>query len=259
LIEVRLQRLLPVFIASVLAFYVTLLVAQALSDGGQLHPQHYAAVGGVTSIAALLAIMRNRNGRTAEITGGDLNRNNGTENPLITPVPLPDRIGSQHRYLCESCAKPIKSKGWRCESCGATRKSWNLPKGMMSPRARHHGAASPERATYPEGSRELMVYPGRPMPRNRVANFARAMAFVARQSGQPIESAGELLRQLRTDPQLIRGLYWAAAKRLHPDHNNGQHLPEWFELQHAVAIISENPAYASGINLTKERRHQTRE
>ena len=225
------RRLLPIFIASVIAFYVTLLGVQAFSDGGQLNPRHYGAVGGVTAITALLTtVLRRQSQAVAPAVNGS----------------LPDRFGSVARYLCETCGKPIRSKGWRCETCGATRKTWSIPKAMMSRRARHSAAEPDDIAEYTETSRDLVLYPGRPGARKRVKAFAMAVAFVAEQSGEPIASSGDLVRQLRTDPELIRRLYWAAAKRLHPDHNEGRHLPEWFQLQQAVGVVSAHPRHGGG-------------
>jgi hypothetical protein len=35
----------------------------------------------------------------------------------------------------------------------------------------------------------------------------------------------------------VRQLYRIAARRLHPDHNYGEHLPKWHELQEALKTL----------------------
>lgn len=129
-------------------------------------------------------------------------------------------------YECKSCGHRMRSPRWLCPKCGQIVSAWTPPAGMMSDFARRRLAQ-----THPEAdATSTAPATARAVRESRLF----AARFILRHAP---DAAGRTAEQALENPRLLRQLYLAAAKRLHPDRNQGRHLDEWFQLQQAAAII----------------------
>jgi hypothetical protein len=108
----------------------------------------------------------------------------------------------------------------------------SMPPQMLTEHARawrrRAGAAAAESAEPPP---PLPVEPAKLEAARQLLEAAQAWS----------EDERALARRCAADPVLMRRLYHAAARRLHPDRNGGRHLPEWTRLQQAVATLRQTP------------------
>jgi hypothetical protein len=66
-----------------------------------------------------------------------------------------------------------------------------------------------------------------------------AAEFLVEQSLAPAGKSGELTTACLSDAATARRLYHVAARRLHPDSNEGAQLEDWDRLQRAMAVLKE--------------------
>ena len=125
-------------------------------------------------------------------------------------------------HECKSCGHRMRSPRWLCPRCGSIVSAWKPPAGMMSDFARRRAA---------------QVDPANSQPLNTRDRDSKLFAarFVIRHAALGASSASA--EECLDNPRLLRRLYLAAAKRLHPDRNEGRHRDEWFQLQQAAAIL----------------------
>ena len=123
---------------------------------------------------------------------------------------------------CNQCTEPFTADDLHCPGCGRSlSRRWISPR-MMSPNAKEREQSETERIRL-----ELRL-------RRHPLAIASARTLVQLSEPPPPEDAAE---QCLSDGKLVQRLYRAAARRLHPDHNDGEHLDHWFELQTAVKTL----------------------
>jgi ribosomal protein L37AE/L43A len=132
---------------------------------------------------------------------------------------------SERLHKCPQCGHPMRVVRWRCPKCRHTLSMWTLPTGMLSDFARR----SPGETRSFEGENNASL--SADAEYRAKANAAR---FLIEQSGR---TNSDNTDRCLTDLPFARRLYFAAAKRLHPDRNGGVHLREWFQLQQAAATL----------------------
>jgi hypothetical protein len=132
-------------------------------------------------------------------------------------VPSDDKRLAVHRprlHECARCGHRMRSSRWRCPKCGQITSAWTLPSGMLSDFAR-------------QGRRESTG-----VDEQRAEAIRLIMRLADPEGIASMHDGGEA-----PDVRQLRRLYFVAAKRLHPDRNEGQHVREWFQLQEAAEAL----------------------
>jgi hypothetical protein len=128
---------------------------------------------------------------------------------------------------CLHCRHDITSEDIHCPGCGRSLSGRWVAAGMMSPNAKEREHAETERIRW-----ELR------MRRHPLAvAAARSLVHLSTPPKGDMSETAETVELCLTNPPLVQKLYRSAARRLHPDHNDGEHLPKWFELQEAMRTL----------------------
>jgi hypothetical protein len=145
---------------------------------------------------------------------------------LIAALSDPRRRRGQPGF-CPRCGEWLGGADLFCPQCGSSAAAWAVPPRMKTKRA--------ARITWERPVSR------RHRPRRIVVNVpteVRAAAeYVVVQSLAGTGQRAELTTACLADAATARRLYHVAARRLHPDSNQGQQLEDWDRLQAAMALL----------------------
>jgi hypothetical protein len=130
---------------------------------------------------------------------------------------------------CPRCGEWLRGSDLYCPQCGASAAGWAISPGMKSDRAR---GQSPERPVSRRRRQHVSI---------QIANeVTLAAQFIVEQSQAEPTQTADLTAECLTDPEVTRRLYHAAARRLHPDGNEGVQSDAWNHLQEAMEILKQH-------------------
>jgi len=129
---------------------------------------------------------------------------------------------------CPRCGEWLRGEDVYCPQCGSSAAAWAVPPRMKSERARDVTAERPV------GRRRR----GRQQVTVQLATEATLAAkFIVEQSLSPASDTAALTAECLQDEETVKRLYHAAARRLHPDRNDGVQSDAWNRLQEAMDVM----------------------
>ena len=144
---------------------------------------------------------------------------------LIAALSDPRRRRGQPGF-CPRCGEWLGGAELFCPQCGSSAAAWAVPPRMKTSCRPHH-----------VGTSRLPASPSSPSRRQCANRSARRPNISSRQSLEGVGQREELTIACLADAATARRLYHVAARRLHPDSNQGQRLEDWDRLQAAMTLL----------------------
>jgi hypothetical protein len=132
--------------------------------------------------------------------------------------------------FCPRCGEWLGGMDLFCPQCGSSAAGWAVPPRMKTMRAARMNWERP--VSQRHRPRRVNV--------NVSTETRQAAEFLVEQSLAPVGESAELAAACLSDAATARRLYHVAARRLHPDSNEGTLLGDWDRLQWAMGVLKQH-------------------
>lgn len=127
---------------------------------------------------------------------------------------------------CPRCGEWLSGEDAFCPQCGSSAAAWAVPPRMKSDRARDVTAERPV------GRRRKQL-----VTVQLATEATMAAKFIVEQSLTPPSETAALTAECMENEETVKRLYHVAARRLHPDRNDGVQSDAWNRLQDAMDVM----------------------